>query len=625
MGSPASALEAVAELGGKLQGELHLLVQWRWRLERELGGNYHQEVGYKRRMLELVMATQEQLATQRSGQSSSVGEGSRASTQVRGPAKCRTSVDPDGPPGACVHGVTAHASGATLKRSHPTSLDAKPQPQPLPTRALPEALWEDHLLPLLTCKDAARLGCTCKALRAVVHEHFRGDLGTFELDLLRAALTTFPRARRVTLTSPDDERDTDEIAIEALVQWLRDERRGQYLAIVESQGQAAYDFTYKALLEGALPSLQGVDLDMDDEAARALLSEGFLGGISELYVIVNCVDEPQRAALGLLRQLPALTKLHVLSCFTEGDEPLQWPPCIPPSLKALFIDDSCQPVACLMLRALPATLEASGARLQRLEVLLPSELEAIGDGLVHLAQVLRCCSPTLKGFRLDTAEDVVIGIESGNEDYAEEVERLRVQWAGVMAGVSACREFQVLVLPDIEVEPLFPPGTAFGRLTQLEISDYEREHPPDAGVMGLWELMASGGLPALTKLRVRLHGRWGGWEEVRSRMARAFEAVAGILTHLHLEKFDQGLGWVGDEVKVSYELGAAMGQLRRLKDLALDLSHDGQAYHAIAQGLAASGGGCPLPLLRRLMISSDFRANADLVASLLLRVCGFSA
>jgi hypothetical protein len=27
--------------------------------------------------------------------------------------------------------------------------------------------------------------------------------------------------------------------------------------------------------------------------------------------------------------------------------------------------------------------------------------------------------------------------------------------------------------------------------------------------MGLWELMASGGLPALAKLSVRLEGQWG--------------------------------------------------------------------------------------------------------------------
>jgi hypothetical protein len=51
---------------------------------------------------------------------------------------------------------------------------------------------------------------------------------------------------------------------------------------------------------------------------------------------------------------------------------------------------------------------------------------------------------------------------------------------------------------------------------------------------------------------------------------------------------------------VGYELGVAVGKLRRLKDLALDLSEDGRAYHAVAQGLAASGGDRPLPLLWRV-------------------------
>jgi hypothetical protein len=107
-------------------------------------------------------------------------------------------------------------------------------------------------------------------------------------------------------------------------------------------------------------------------------------------------------------------------------------------------------------------------------------------------------------------------------------------------------------------------------------------------------------------------------EEARSRVTPALEAVAGTLTHLHLEKFDQELGWSGDEVKVSYELGAAVGKLWRLKDLALDLSQDGRVYHAVAQGLAANGGGGHLPLLWRVMISSEFDANADMLASLLL-------
>jgi hypothetical protein len=44
--------------------------------------------------------------------------------------------------------------------------------------------------------------------------------------------------------------------------------------------------------------------------------------------------------------------------------------------------------------------------------------------------------------------------------------------------------------------------------------------------MGLWELMASGGLPALAKLRVRLDGRHEYVEEVRTRVAPALEAAS---------------------------------------------------------------------------------------------------
>jgi hypothetical protein len=61
---------------------------------------------------------------------------------------------------------------APLKRYRPASPDAGLQPQPLSTRDLPLALWEDHLLPLLTCKEAGRMGRTCKALRGLACEHY---------------------------------------------------------------------------------------------------------------------------------------------------------------------------------------------------------------------------------------------------------------------------------------------------------------------------------------------------------------------------------------------------------------------------------------------------------------------
>jgi hypothetical protein len=249
--------------------------------------------------------------------------------------------------------------------------------------------------------------------------------------------------------------------------------------------------------------------------------------------------------------------------------------------------------------ALPGMLGASGAGLERLEMLLSPWFMSAGGGLVLVAQALRCCSPTLRSLLLTTWDNCPIGrakIAEGVEDYDDRVELLCKQWAAVLAAVSACRELQMLVLPRITVEPLFPPGTAFGRLTHLEICDDEREHPPDAGVMGLWELMASGGLPALAKLSVRLEGRWGGIEEVRTRVAPALEAVAGTLTHLHLGKWVRD-AWLGGKLETAFKVGMAVGKLRRLKDLALDLFRDGRAYHAVAQGLTVGGGARPLPLL----------------------------
>jgi hypothetical protein len=232
--------------------------------------------------------------------------------------------------------------------------------------------------------------------------------------------------------------------------------------------------------------------------------------------------------------------------------------------------------------------------------------------LVSVAQALRCCSPALKDFLLSADDMVLYADPSEDEDEDEDEdleERLRVQWADVMAGVSTCRELRVLVLPSCdEVVPLWS-----------GVGDHAQEDPPDAGMMGLWELMASGGLPALAKLSVRLQDyRWGP-AEVRARVAPACEAVAGTLTHLHIKwDWDWENGVPSDRSGVGYELGVAVGHLRRLKDLSLGLLDDGRAYHAFAQGLAASGGERPLPLLWRVVVDPDIDYNADLLASLVL-------
>jgi hypothetical protein len=476
-------------------------------------------------------------------------------------------------------------------------------------------VWEDHLLPLLTCKDVARLGRTCKALGVVVREHFR-DVGTIVGKSMMAALTTFPRARTMMIDVGQGCQD-----VEALVQWMHEEGRGRYLERLTTS-DVYEDLVHEALRRGVLPSLKTLIAVLKCGTHRASLTEGLVADMHDLCLIIDSTGalEPQLAALSLVQQLSALDKLEVSTRLYEDDDDFgEWPPFIPPSLKALRIKlytEAPSPNESL-LRALPGMLEASGARLDRLDVILPFYFEYIGDGLVHLTQAVRCCSPSVRSFRFATDDWEILQMDDEAEDYASQVERLRVHFTEVMAGVSACRELEVLVLPRIEVEPLFPPGTAFGRLTHLQISDHERGHPPAAGVMGLWELMASRGLPALAKLSVRLEGRWGGVEEVRRRVAPALEAVAGTLTHLHLEKVDYA-NWRSDEVEVGYELGVAVGKLRRLKDLALDLSTDGGVYHAVAEGLAASGGEPPLSLLWRVSLPEGVSTNADQVASLLL-------
>jgi hypothetical protein len=233
-------------------------------------------------------------------------------------------------------------------------------------------VWGDHLLPRLTCKDAARLGRTCKALRVVVREHFHGKLGKVKFTRLQAALTTFPRAREVTLEGHRKEWGRGEE--EALMQWLRDGGSGRHLQRVWSEGKAASCFIHKGLREGAPPSLRGVDAHLQNAAARASLTRGRLGGMHELRLSLECSHElePQMAALGLVRQLPALATLEVTVRNRDPDG-LEWPPFIPPSLKALHIgrmyfDD---PVGRSLGRALPDMLGASGAALERLEINVP--------------------------------------------------------------------------------------------------------------------------------------------------------------------------------------------------------------------------------------------------------------
>jgi hypothetical protein len=286
-------------------------------------------------------------------------------------------------------------------------------------------VWEDHLLPLITFMDAARLGSTCKTLRGVVREHFK-SLGSLRMAKLPAALTTFPRARAVELWYSGLDAEN------ALPQYLREGGLGRYLerVTVGYPKSPAADLIHEALQEGLLPSLKFVTAVLERDLHRASLTQGFLRAMHELRLLLEWRSyggnvELQLAALGMVGQLPALAKLK-LDFMTLGEprEPVQWPPFIPPSLKALRIFMIDGNLVEGLLPALPGMLAASGAKLNRLEFYLPYDFPCLEDGLINVAQALRCCSPTLKDFRLATEVDSLC-IDKDDEDYEKQSERMR--------------------------------------------------------------------------------------------------------------------------------------------------------------------------------------------------------
>jgi hypothetical protein len=109
----------------------------------------------------------------------------------------------------------------------------------------------------------------------------------------------------------------------------------------------------------------------------------------------------------------------------------------------------------------------------------------------------------------------------------------------------------------------------------------------------VWDLVASGLLPALADLHLEGSGGLSWGSEGECRLARALEAVAGTLRRLTLRT---GAYPKRPPVAACRELGFALGKMRRLTYLSLFLFEGGRSYHLVGRGVAASGG-CP-PLER---------------------------
>jgi hypothetical protein len=501
--------------------------------------------------------------------------------------------------------------------------------------ALPPSVLRDHLMPWLSLLEAARLRVVCKALNGMVREwpmHL-GDLGR---DAIEAALTCFPAAESLVLWFPWPLAQAEEAR---MVEVLREHGR-TIKRVIGGVGGGIQLFS-AALHAGALPKLTHTILLLKNPIHREVLSHGTLGLLEKVNIVL---EDGELAPLQHLRCLPYLRGLEL-----RGEEPpLQsdFPPFIPPSLRTLTIN--ILPLATLeaLLRDLPSMLQASGARLEAIELWSATE-ELSAAGGVAIAHLLRLSSPTLRRLNLRDINLRILGLSCLSE---------------VVPGlVSCCDTLEVLRCPAALFNALPAPCPGFPRLTELELDS--AEYVVDMTSPG-WGLLAGGGLPALASLAfavvhgsldaggdgcsdhsdcVSIEGRESGCfdhdsvgeeddcsdrdsveggghacmehdcagdgddvsceqgplegeeeeeeEEEEGLLASALEGVARTLRRLTVE----GLWWPdapeGDGA--SYELGAAIGRLRRLQYLSIDLSSTGgRAYQAVGRGLADSGG-CP--------------------------------
>jgi hypothetical protein len=269
-----------------------------------------------------------------------------------------------------------------------------------------------------------------------------------------------------------------------------------------------------------------------------------------------------------------------------------FPPFTPYSLKSLTL--GMRPGEHLegLLRELPPMLQASGATLEEIEICGSGELPA--ECGAALAQVLHACSSTIKTVRLLSGWGCVLGTPF-------------VQ-ASVPGLTSCCDTLEVLRCPWTFFSALPATGPSFSRLTELSLWGAPVKNVDFT--QKAWDIMANGRLPALATLSVTLSLEIAFASlkrdrimEGRCRLARALEAVAGTLRRLTLT------GALGKHLPAGacYELGAAVGKLRRLRYLKLDILSDGRDYHAVGRGVAFSGG-CPELFQLRL---NGLEKNAD--------------
>jgi hypothetical protein len=437
------------------------------------------------------------------------------------------------------------APGDFVERAPPLSL----------ATALPSSVWQEHLRPWLSVREAARLKRVCKALKTEVRG-WSMRLGDVEEDHIEAALTCFPSTERIEADFDDRLAPAEQVR---LVEVLR--RHGGTLKQVRLEEPyeplRSFQLHSSAVLAGALPNLTSIKLSLDDQKSPQILWGGMLRLLEELEV--SLPGERYTAALEPLRHLLHLRRLRLEVTLEAPGVAL--PNFIPSSLKTLELHMDRDPGA--LLRGLPSMLQASGASLEEIVLGYMGEWDAECDAA--LGQVLQACSSTLRTLKLysiESPQDMLPGLLS----CCDTLEVLRCPWHVFSALPATC--------------PTFP------RLKVLLLKGW-----PDKGGVDLgspaWDIVADGRLPALATLDIREPDKIL-WEqgEAGGRWACALEAVGGTLRRLTL-----AAAWGGPDLPAGarYELGVAIGKLRRLRYLHLNIFRDGRDYMAVGRGVAASG------------------------------------
>jgi hypothetical protein len=448
-----------------------------------------------------------------------------------------------------------------------TGDDKEEDPRPNLVTALPPSVWREHIAPALSGGEVAGLRVVCKALNALVRE-WPLRLGGVATRDLEAALTCFPATESLRIVGNNVV--LAPVREERVVELLR--RHGGTLKRVTDDGLGSRGLLSSAVLAGALPNLTFTRLSLRYFQHWEILSSAMLGSVEEVDLTVGLQPEERERfkALGHLRRLPLLRRLS-LSCARRVTA--AFPPFIPPSLKSLVLIIDHTATLEALLRELPPMLQASGARLEEIDIRKP-EQELSFEGGELLAPVLQECAGTLKTLKLGSLH----GPERWGSASPE----------GLAAGLTTCSStLEVLHCPWAVFSALPVTCPTFPRLTELVL---QRGPSVNIGASArVWDIMTSGRLPALVELSVA-GVPWDGlgkcWaEEGGRRLVRAFQAVGGTLRRLTFT--GQELG----EERACHDLGTAIGKLRCLRSLHLGL-RGGKACHRIARGLAASGG-CP--------------------------------